>query len=326
MNVPPSFDLIDDVDLSGLKVAVVRAALELDVFGLVEAGVTDDAGLAAALGASGRGVTVLVRALCSLGLLERVEGRLQCSDTAAAYLVPESPTSAVAIYLGWLRRRDRLVDAISDGCPPTDHAAGEGAREWRAYAAPDLLRWPTRVPDLTARLTERGLMPAPGEHLLDLGCGSGIVGFTMAAAVEGVRVTSVDRPAVLDVTGHLATAMGLADRVTLEVGDVLSWTIPPNRYDQVLVVNIAQYIHDEPLVDLLARARAAIRPGGRLYLATPVIDDGTPGNDTNWASAIEMYLNSNVDQRNEAAVYELFSRGGWSDVQRLGPNGFLAHS
>jgi C-methyltransferase len=321
--VPP-YDLIDEVDLAGLKVAVVRAALELDVFTQVQRGRSDVTCLAAACAASERGMTVLVRALLSLGLLEDAGSGLRCSDTAAAYLVDGSRGYAAPVYLEWFRNRDRLVDAIRTGHGPGDHADEAAEEEWRAYAAPDLVRWRERAPLFAEVLAARGLTVAPGQRILDIGCGSGIVGFGLAAQHPDVELTCVDRAGVLDITRELAAEMGLAHRVRFVSGDLEDVALGAKAFDVALLTNVAQYLDDTRLVQVLGRIRTALRPEGCLYVAAVVVDDGTPGNTMNWASAVEMYLASSVDLRTATDVMERIRAAGFSHVEQRAPNGFLA--
>ena len=78
---PPGLpEVVAEVDEVGLKVAVVRAALELDLLTTVSRGADSVALLAERAGCSVRGTAVLVRALVALGLLTWDQGRLVCTD------------------------------------------------------------------------------------------------------------------------------------------------------------------------------------------------------------------------------------------------------
>ena len=321
---PPAYDLLDEVDTAGLKVAVLRAAIELDVFTTVAAGSTTVGELARATGCSQRGMTVLVRALLSLGLLEHDDEALRCSRTASAYLVHDSIGFSAPIYLTWFRNRDQLVDAIRSGRAPGDHSEHEASSDWQAYASPDLVRWPLRAQTIPRNLAAHGIHTSTGARILDLGCGSGMVGFALTLATAGATVVSVDRAGVLSVAERLAAMLEMHDRVSFVSGDVESVRLPPGSFDVALLVNVAQYLDDDRLLATLVAVRDSLREGGQLYLSTPVIDDGTAENPMNWSSAVEMFLASSVDQRTEAQIQALLFAAGFEEVTHPAPNAFVA--
>jgi C-methyltransferase len=323
-DLPALPSVVAEVDEVGLKVAVLRAALELDVFALVADSADTVGRLAQQAACAPQGIEVLVRALCSLGLLERDGGRLRCSRGAAAYLTPGGAGYSAPVYLGWLRNRDRLAEAVRSGTGPTDHAAEPAEDEWRAYAAPDLVRWRDEAPGLREAFAGRGVTLLPGQRVLDLGCGSGIVGFALARDVAGATVLAVDRPGVLELAADLAAAMGMADRVTLVAGDAAAAPLGTADADLAVLTNVAQYLDDRRLSEPLARVHRALRPGGRAYLTTVVVDEGSADLPMNWSSAIEMFLNSSVDSRTSDEVAGLLASAGFTDVVRLEPYRFLA--
>ena len=104
--------------------------------------------------------------------------------------------------------------------------------------------------------------PAPG-RVLDLGCGYGVIGLAIAAAVPGAVVTGVDvnERAVL-LANENAAALGLADRYTASTPDAVAagatydeiWSNPPIR------------IGKAALHDLLLTWLPRLAPGGRAVL------------------------------------------------------------
>ncbi|WP_246017465.1 class I SAM-dependent methyltransferase [Micromonospora pisi] len=123
-------------------------------------------------------------------------------------------------------------------------------RIWSGNANPHLV-------DVTTELS-----PATA---LDVGCGEGADVVWLAS--RGWQVTGVDISRVaLDRAAAQATAAGsqIADRITLQQADLLSWGPEPLRYDLVS----AQFIH-LPRLELEAlhrRLAAAVRPGGTLLI------------------------------------------------------------
>ena len=237
---------------------------------------------------SERGTRALVRALLSLGALEGLATRFVNSPMATAYLTEGSVGDTRAIYLAWMRNRDLLVDAVRTGVAPGGHDAHDAADEWQSYASPDVVRWPDMVPQFQAVFPERGLVVPEGGRVLDLGCGSGLVGFALIEHVSGATVACVDRGPVLEVAQQIAAAMGLADRATMVPGDAETAELPSECDVTVLV------------------------------------DEGTPGFEMNWSSGIEMYLNSSIDPRTAPEVEQHLRAAGFVDIVQFPPHRFTA--
>ena len=114
----------------------------------------------------------------------------------------------------------------------------------------------------TAVLFRETAPPAAGE-ILDLGCGYGVIGLTIASAVPGARVTGVDvnERAVL-LANENAAALGLAERVKASTPDGVAadasydeiWSNPPIR------------IGKAALHELLLTWLPRLRPDGRAVM------------------------------------------------------------
>jgi SAM-dependent methyltransferase len=127
----------------------------------------------------------------------------------------------------------------------------------------------------------------PGEHVLDLGSGSGTDSFIAAALVgpEG-RVTGVDMTdAQLAKARHFAVA---TPQVKFVEGLIESPPVPASSIDAVISNGVVNLAPDKPKV-FRAIARA-LKPGGRLALADIVsrseLKPATRSNVALWAACI----------------------------------------
>ncbi len=142
-------------------------------------------------------------------------------------------------------------------------AVGESGRTWIR------LKPFQSTPDETARLlidfahVVQLLELAPGRTLCELGCGSGWI--SRLAARHGVRAEGYDiSPDMIEIASEQAAEEGLD--VHYETGDMEQLDLG-RRFDTCLLYDA---LHHSPRADLvLASARRALRPGGRVLLAEP---------------------------------------------------------
>jgi SAM-dependent methyltransferase len=132
------------------------------------------------------------------------------------------------------------------------------------------------TPDVVGqrRLIAGTLALRPGERVLDIGCGPGLLALEMAEAVgaEG-RVHGVDlSPSMLAIAGRRRGTPGAAP-IVLEEADASSLPFPDESFDAVVSTQVYEYVADMPAA--LAEARRVLAPSGRLLIL-----------DTDWDSIV----------------------------------------
>lgn len=104
----------------------------------------------------------------------------------------------------------------------------------------------------------------PGAHVLDVGSGWGAVAI-YAARETGCRVTGLMlAPHQQVFTAERARAAGVGERVDFRLGHILALPDPPGTFSHVVFFETLEHMRLKR--ETLARCRAALRPGGIIYL------------------------------------------------------------
>lgn len=126
-----------------------------------------------------------------------------------------------------------------------------------------LTRGPKRLLDRVAHDAGMARWPA-GSRGLDLGCGLGGTSAYLAREfgfeMTGVNINSDQ----LALARQRLTALGLADQITLRLGDATGLDLPDNSFDFACLIEVAFHVQDKPA--LFAEVRRVLRPGGTLVL------------------------------------------------------------
>jgi len=136
--------------------------------------------------------------------------------------------------------------------------SGGGADSYERYQVPSVF-------EPLARMFLERMALRPGQRVLDVACGTGIV-TRLAAPIVGPAgsIVAVDfNPAMLDVARRHAPADGA--RVEWRQGDAAALPCADADFDVVLCQQGLQFFPDRPAA--LREMRRVLRPGGRVGLA-----------------------------------------------------------
>jgi cyclopropane fatty-acyl-phospholipid synthase-like methyltransferase len=178
---------------------------------------------------------------------------------------------------------------------------------------------------LAMRIVPRLALAGAG-RLLDVAGGSGSYSIAAAYHHPQLRCTLLDLPPVCEVAAHYAGEYGLGDRIDVAPADMFrdAW---PGDHDRVLMSDIFHDWDDDRCRWLAERARAALRPGGRLILHEMIAGDAGDGPLVALEYSMAMLFSTHGLQRSAAALQSLLVSAGFVDVGvTITANGYAAVS
>jgi ubiquinone/menaquinone biosynthesis C-methylase UbiE len=244
--------------------AILKGAIELDVFSKIAAGHNSAPALAGQCGADEHGTEVLCDSLVVMGLLEKSAGSYRLSTDAAMFLDRRSP-----MYMGDITSFLFAPEMIANW---SDVAAAvrRGGPDGLATVAPEHPIWldfakgmasflSATAKKLASLVTSEG----PPTRVLDLAAGHGLFGIEIAKLAPDSRIVALDWPKVLEVAQQNANAAGIADRWEALSGS--AFDVPFGAgYDVVLLPNFLHHFDPGTCEGLLRKIHGVLLPGGRV--------------------------------------------------------------
>lgn len=182
--------------------------------------------------------------------ISKVVKRYQAGGSAA-------PTGATAYVV---RKSDIQIRTRDFAC---EFAFRDSGRLIRAFSRPGVFSH--RRLDLGARRLIDAMQIPPGAHVLDIGCGAGVVAFAAALRDEDVRVTAIDSSTrAIECTRIGAKMNNLEERVTALLSS--DGSVPNQGSYDVALANPPYFAHFRIAELFLEAAQTALRPGGQLWI------------------------------------------------------------
>ena len=111
-----------------------------------------------------------------------------------------------------------------------------------------------------------------GARILDLAGGPGAYAILMCQANPGATCVTVDLKAISAEAAGYVAKFGLSDRIECRAGDYHADEYEQGAYDVVTIFGALHQESPEQIVDILRRARRALRKGGRLFVLDMMTD------------------------------------------------------
>ncbi|HEX2051261.1 MAG TPA: amino acid adenylation domain-containing protein [Actinomycetota bacterium] len=160
----------------------------------------------------------------------------------------------------WQTLFDEAYSTVGGGDPTFDISGWHSSFTGEPISADEMREW---VDETVARIAERR-----PRHVLEIGCGTGLLLFRLAPRSERYVATDFSEAAVDHVRAHLRSVPGMPDDVRVERAEAIDsspWR--GQQFDAVILNSTAQYFPSSAyLLEVLSAVVPCVRPGGFVFV------------------------------------------------------------
>ncbi len=322
---PSKWTPADLLQLSGgyWSTCALHAAVKLDLFSLLSENALTAEELTETGRVKQRGVSMLLNALVALGLLENRDARFSATPFAVEFLSTTSPRYLGHIIMhhhhlmaGWAH----LDESVTSGAQLRERMSGGDEPQYRESFLMGMfnlamLAAPKIVPviDLGGR-----------RRLLDLGGGPGTYAIQFCLHNPELFAVVYDLPTTRQFAETTIDKFGLAARIAFNDGNFITHGID-GIFDVAWLSHILHSEGPEGCEVVIAKAMAALEPGGLILIQEFILDDTLDGPLFPALFSLNMLLGTPEGQSySEAQLCGMLTRAGFCNVGRLPvvlPNG-----
>jgi precorrin-6B methylase 2 len=271
----PSPELFFDTAFAHQRTSALKAAVDLDVFSVIQNGAHTVPAISGQLGAPERGIRILCDYLAIMGFVTKTGDRYELTRDSAVFLTRQSPA-----YLGGTLRFLCTPEVLRNFSVLTDTIRREAVADEGNTVADSNPIWvefarampPMMMPAAQAIADILNMQPAARLRVLDVAAGHGMFGITLAQRNPAAEITAVDWASVLTVATENAKSLGVADRYRTIPGSAFDVEYGTG-YDVALVTNFLHHFNTDTNVSLLRKIAAASKKGARIVVLEMVPND-----------------------------------------------------
>jgi SAM-dependent methyltransferase len=274
---------------------VIETGIRLGIFDLLDKGAKTNDEIAAASGASARGLRIVLNALVGLDLLAK-DRREHYSLTpeSAEFLVSGRRTFHGAFFLltseRMLSEWGQLCSIVRNGRPT--HRINEEESGTKFFQQFVEQIFPIHFPAACCLAQTLQLSNLRGPFsVLDLAAGSGVWSVAMAKESPHVAITAIDWPGIIPITKRVTEREGVAPRYRFVAGDLLTVDFG-SGHSLATLGHILHSEGEERSRRLLKKTFDALAPGGTIAIAEILVDADRRGPLPALLFAVNMLVNS----------------------------------
>ncbi len=296
MNPPPSPEKILQTGLAFWPAKTLLSAIEIGVFSELARGPEKFDALSGRLGLHARAARDFLDTLVSLGFLLR-EGDTYRNTAETDIFLDRKKPSYIGGILEMANHRlypfwGNLTEGLRTGQPQNELRGGGPGLFEKLYADPARLReFLSAMTGVShgANLTIANKFPwRDYRTFVDVGTAQGDLAVQIALANPHLRGHGADLPEVAPIFEDYVAANGIADRLAFAPLDFFKQDLP--RAD---VITMGHILHDWDLPTkkmLIAKAYAALPPGGAFIVYEAIIDDDRSKNAFGLMMSLNMLI------------------------------------
>lgn len=270
---------------------ILEAAIRNRVFDTLDSGPKTVQEVSAATGASVRGLTAIMDALCGFEFLDKdAHGRYSNTLESSTFLVTTKVTfsggliahTSEQLIPKWLE----LSEIVHTGKPAGNLQSEDGGVEFFKELVPNIFNMSYPAAQVLAKHLQ--LRKA---RVLDLATGSGVWGIALAQSSPEVEVSVVDWPGVFEITKQITAKHGVGDRFHYIPGDIGAVAFGTG-YN---VATLGHILHSEGEARsrrLLAKVFEALAPGGTIAIQEFLVNADHKGPASGLIFAVNMLVNT----------------------------------
>jgi O-methyltransferase domain/Dimerisation domain len=299
--------------------STLHAAVKLDIFTALGAEQLSAAQLGEKLGASERGLSMLLNGITAMGLLEHDGELYKNTEFSRSHLVKGEPSYVGYIIMHHFHLVDawaKLDEAVLEGVPVEKRSYGEEA-ERKSFQMGMFNLAMANAPTISASVNLDGR-----HHLLDLGGGPGTYAIHFCLANPDLKATIYDRATTKPFALETTERFGVTDRVDFVTGDFNTDPIA-RAYDVAWLSQILHSNTEEECKSLIQKTVEALEPGGLILIHEFFLNDTMDGPLFPALFSMNMLLHNYGRSYSEKEVREMMRQAGARDIHRLnfqGPN------
>lgn len=248
--------------------AILLNALRAGIFEALGDGWKTAAEVAAEQDLDARACDVVLCALAAAQVVRKDGERFCTEPECRPLLLADSPDTLKSILghnLFMMRQWAHLDEVLRTGEPVRRQERDEEQMRDFICGMENVSRASSR--EVAARIDLGG-----ARRLLDLGGGPATASIVLARANPGLSCVVFDLEGPVGIAREQVARAGLADRITTVAGDFHTDPLP-GGFDVVYISNIIHMMDPAHTLALLARARGALLPQGRLLLKDSFLED-----------------------------------------------------
>jgi len=293
----------------------IMAGVSLGVFEALAERPDEAAGLARRCGLDPKGTDILLTALHALGYVRERDGTYENAPETRRWLLRGAERSQA----DWTGRFGydmweafgELEHSVRTGESQRMHEMADDDPYWERY-----MRGLFDLSKLTADLLARQIGAKDPRRLLDLAGGHGGYAMALCRRHPGLEATIVELEGGARIGRTIVEENGFAERISYRVGDFFELDLGRD-FDVATAFQIVHHLEPDQNVELLRRARAALRDGGTMAvfdLERP--PPGKAGTQIGTLTGMLFYITSNARTYTADEIASWFDAAGFSRVRR----------